>query len=109
MSADTFLDLSCRVESIAQEYCAKTGCPADEGLEALLTAAAHYAVWSNQANAFKRVADKLSFRIAAMIRNNPEFLGLNGSCAPAQQGKAPGEGGGAADAFERGRRPGGLS
>lgn len=93
MSADTFLDLSCRVENIAQDYCLRNGCPPGEGVEALLSAAAHYAVWSQQTNTFRRVADKLSSRITSMIRDNPEFLGLNGSCGPARRGKAAATGG----------------
>lgn len=88
MSADTFLDLSCQVENIAQDYCLRTGRPPGEGVEALLSAAAHYAVWSQQTNTFTRVADKLSSRITSMIRENPEFLRLNGSCRPAPLGKA---------------------
>jgi hypothetical protein len=79
MSADTFLHLSCQVENIAQDYCVRTGCPPGEGVEALLSAAAHYALWSHQTNTFTRVADKLSSRLVSMVRDNPEFLGLNGS------------------------------
>lgn len=92
MSADTFLDLSCRVEHIAQDYCLRTGCPPGEGVEALLSAAAHYAVWSHQTNTFTRVADKLSSRITSMIRDNPDFLRLNGSRV-GKPGKAPATGG----------------
>src|SRR5690242_3985598 len=88
MSANTFLDLSCQVENIAQDYCLRTGCPPGEGVEALLSAPAHYAVWSQQTNTFTRVADKLSSRITSMIRDNPEFHRLNGSCGPAPRGKA---------------------
>ena len=91
MSADTFLDLSCRVENIAQDYCVRTGCPPEEGIEALLSAAAHYAVWSHQTKVFTRIADKLSSRIASMIRENPEFLRLNGTGGSAHCREAPAE------------------
>jgi hypothetical protein len=49
LSAEVYLDLSCRLETLAQDYCANTGCPEEEVLEALLSAAAHFAVHSRPA------------------------------------------------------------
>jgi hypothetical protein len=82
LSADTYLNLSCRLERIAQDYCAETGCPADQGVEALLSAAAHYALWSQQTKTFMRVADKLHARIEAALRNHPEFFGQESVTSP---------------------------
>jgi hypothetical protein len=73
LSADAFLNLGCHVEHIVHDYCATTGCPAAQGVEALLSAAAHYALWSQQTETFKRVAGKLSARIDSVTRNNPGF------------------------------------
>lgn len=74
LSADVFLNLSCHVENIAQQYCKKNGFPADQGVEALLAAAAHIAVWSGETATFRRVAGKLAAQLDAMLLNNPKFF-----------------------------------
>jgi hypothetical protein len=74
LSPDVFLNLSCQLEDTTQQYCRKNDVPAEQGVEALLAAAAHIAVWSGETATFRRVADKLAARLDVMLRNNPEFF-----------------------------------
>ncbi len=74
LSAEVYLDLSCRLETLAEDYCANTGCPEEQAVEALLSAAAHYAVHSRTIEAFDRVAEKLRAGLRRMLRDNPELF-----------------------------------
>jgi hypothetical protein len=74
LSADVYLDLSCRLETLTLDYCATTGCPEEQALEALLSAAAHYAVHSQTIEAFDRVTEKLRTGLRRMLHDNPEFF-----------------------------------
>ncbi|HUC69440.1 MAG TPA: hypothetical protein VMA53_28740 [Stellaceae bacterium] len=76
LSADVYLDISCRLETLAQDYCANTGCPEEEVLEALLSAAAHFAVHSQTIQTFDRVTEKLRTGLSRMLRDNPELFAL---------------------------------
>jgi hypothetical protein len=74
LSADVYLDISCRLETPAQDYCANTGCREEEVLEALLSAAAHFAVHSQTIQTFDRVTEKLQTGLSRMLRDNPGFF-----------------------------------
>jgi hypothetical protein len=74
LPADVYLDLSCRLETMAQDYCAQAGCSEEQALEALLSAAAHYAVHSQTIHTFDRVTEKLRKGLRRMLRDNPGFF-----------------------------------
>ena len=76
LSADVYLDLSCRLETLAQDYCANTGCREEEVLEALLSAAAHFAVHSQTIQTFDQVTQKLRIGLRRMLRDSPELFSL---------------------------------
>jgi len=74
LSPDVYLELSCRLETLAQDYCTNSGCSDEQALEALLSAAAHFAVYSQTIDAFDRVTEKLRMRLRQMLQDNPEFF-----------------------------------
>jgi hypothetical protein len=74
LSSEVYLELSCHLETLAQDYCAKIGCPDEQALEALLAAAAHFAIYSEMIETFDRVTEKLRAGLHRMRRDNPGFF-----------------------------------